>query len=127
MSTDVIIKKYMELREALDTKEKAHKADILPIKEAMERIELHLLGVLTNQGAENMRSKYGTVYKTKKTSATVADKPLFLQHIIDNQQWELLDVRALKTAIETFKEEREGELPPGINWREETTVNVRKS
>ena len=31
-----------------------------------------------------------------------------------------------KQAVEQYKEEH-GDLPPGINWREEVVVNVRRS
>lgn len=127
MNNDLVTKRYIQLRDKLDAMEKEHKENIAPVKEAMAKIEIHLLGTLTASGTESMRTKFGTFFKAKKTSATVADKQIFLDFIKENGAWELLDIRALKSGIETYKEEREGDLPPGINWREETTVNIRKA
>jgi hypothetical protein len=38
----------------------------------------------------------------------------------------MLERRVSKAAVEQYKDEH-GNLPPGINWREEITINVRRS
>jgi hypothetical protein len=126
MSHDLVIGRYVSLRDKKKALEKAHKEELQPINEALLKLEIFLLKTLQDTGLENMRSKAGTAFKAKTTSVTLADKPAYLQFIIDNELWELLDVRPLKTAVEQYKEDHDGALPPGVTWREELTVNVRK-
>jgi hypothetical protein len=38
----------------------------------------------------------------------------------------MLERRASKSAVEQYRDTND-ELPPGLNWREEITVNIRRS
>lgn len=125
MSNDVIIGRYVAMRDQIDVLEKEHKERLAPLKEAMKKIETFLLGELTKHGLENMKSVSGTAYKSKFQSVTAADKQAFLEFVKSNDAWELLDIRPLKSAVLEYKEENT-ELPPGLNYREEITVNVRR-
>jgi hypothetical protein len=57
----------------------------------------------------------------------VADRDAFLHgFVIPNEAWEFLENRVSKSAVEQFKEAN-NDLPPGLNWREERVVNIRRS
>ena len=92
-----------------------------------EKLEAVFLERFQRNGTDSMTVHgVGTAYTTNRTSASAADKEIFLDFVKDNNEWGLLDTRPLKSAIETYKQEH-GELPPGINWSEEIVVNVRRS
>jgi hypothetical protein len=55
----------------------------------------------------------------------VADWDAFLDHVRENEAWEMLERRVNKTAVEQFKSV-EGDLPPGVNWAETQVVNFRR-
>ena len=48
-----------------------------------------------------------------------------LDHVKDNDAWEMLERRVNKTAVEQFKAVND-DLPPGINWSETQVVNFRR-
>ena len=134
MSTDVtappkvalIVERYIQLRDRKAELKAAYDASVKDIDSGMERIERHLLGELTTMGATSMATPFGTPYIAVRTSATVADWPSTLDYIRENEMWDMLERRVNKTAVETFRNERD-DLPPGINWREERVVNIRRS
>lgn len=126
MDVSGLARKYIELRDLVSEQERIHKESIEPYKRAMDKIERALLMHMNGVGAESVRTEFGTVYKTTKTSVTTADGELFMDYVIKNNAFELLDRRPNKTAVVSFRNER-NDLPPGVNWREEVTVNIRRS
>ena len=77
-------------------------------------------------GLDSAKTSAGTAYTSTRTTASVADKDSFMDFVKANSEWHLLETRCSKTAVEQFKEVN-GEVPPGVNWREERVVNIRRS
>ncbi len=121
-----LIEKYIAIRDKKAEIVAAHKAKIAKIDETLDKVEAVLLVQLEENGMESARCKSGTVYKSNRTSATVADWDYVLNFIQTHDLWNMLERRVSKQAVEQYKEEH-GDLPPGINWREEVVVNVRRS
>lgn len=123
---DAIVAKYIALRDAKATRKKAYEADIETIDAAMDKCELYFRNTMLAQGLTSLPTKSGTPYMTEKTSVTVADPALYKAWIeADPSRWAFLDVKANKTAVVAYKEEH-NDLPPGLNWRAEVAVNVRR-
>jgi hypothetical protein len=121
-----LVEKYIELR---DTKAKIasdYKAKVAVIDNVLDKIEAELLSQFNDLGMESVRTKTGTAFKSTRTSATVADWDYVLDFIQRKELWNMLERRVSKQAVEQYKEEH-GDLPPGINWREEITINVRRA
>jgi hypothetical protein len=49
-----------------------------------------------------------------------------MQHVIATEAWHMIEKRCSKVGVEQYRAEHD-EVPPGINWREERVVNVRRS
>ncbi len=126
MKIDELAERYAKIRDKVAELEAAHKDKLAPYKDAMEKIEAHMLGVFNEQGSENVKTSFGTFYKAKATSATVSSKEDFKAYVIANERWDLTDLRASKTAVNDFVESA-GEPPPGVNWTASFKVNFRKS
>ena len=92
----------------------------------MDSLEKALLNVLNSLGVDSIKSQRGTVYKKLTTSVTVGDAREFRRHVIGSEEWDLIDWRANKTAVNDLVEQG-GELPPGINRSAFYSVGVRKS
>jgi hypothetical protein len=123
-----MVQLYVACRDRIDAMNKAHTAAVQPIKEAMEKIEIVLLGQLQKQNASSIATDFGTFYKETSVSVTIGDKEQFRTWVLDSpaDRINYVDVRAAKKNIETFKTEHAGNLPPGITWREEVEVHVRR-
>ena len=56
----------------------------------------------------------------------MADKSAFMDYVKDNGAYDLLDVRANKTAVEDFLSQHQ-DTPPGVVIRREVTVGFRRA
>lgn len=121
---DQLVEKYIALRAAVKAKEAAHKAEVAPFKEMMAKLEQVFYDQMQEQGLKSLPTAHGTPYQSKRTSATVADWSVLLPFILDGGHTDMIERRVNKTAVEAYIEEH-GDLPPGVNWREEVVVNVR--
>jgi hypothetical protein len=121
-----LVNKYIELRDAKAKVKAAADAKIAKLDSVLDKIEAALLAEFQESGIESMRTKAGTAYKQTRTSAGVADWEAVLRFIQDNDMWHMLEKRVSKSAVEQFKDAN-GDLPPGLNWREEVVINVRRS
>ena len=123
---DQLVSAYIQVRDQVAELEAAHKERIKPYKAALEKLELDVLQALDEAGVESMKTKFGTAYKSQKTSVTVADRSAFMDYVKAHQAFELLDVRPSKTAVENFLAEHQ-DVPPGVNLRRVVACNFRRS
>lgn len=126
MKMSELVGKYLDLRE----KRAQHKAEfdmkVADLDKAMEKIEAKLLEVFEQTGMDSVKTEFGTAYASNRSTASVADKEVFMEFVKSSDEWPLLEVRASKSSVEQYREEH-GELPPGINWRVERIIGVRRS
>jgi len=126
MKLSELVGKYIELRDKKSQFKAEYDAKVAKIDDALEKIEGTLLKTFDTAGMDSVKTEAGTAYTTTRSSASVADKDAFLQHIKANDDWQLMEIRAAKTAVEQYKEAND-DLPPGVNWREERVVNIRRN
>lgn len=126
MQLSELIGKYVQIRDKKAEIKAQYDAKIALVDEALSKIEAKLLETFQATGVESVRTDFGTAYTSTRHSCTAADKEAFLNFIRDNEEWGLLEVRPLKTAVEQYKSMHD-DLPPGLNWRSEVVVNVRRS
>lgn len=127
MKLSELVEKYIDLRDKKKQLKEAHEAKVAAIDGLLDQIEAKLLQVFTDTGIESVRTDSGTAYKSTRSSASVADRDLFMEHVKRHGDWQLLEVRCAKTAVEQFKDANNGELPPGVNWRSEVVINIRST
>jgi hypothetical protein len=121
-----LVAKYIALRDQKEAATAKFKEFMTAHYEGpMELLEAQLLDTLNKLGVESIASSNGTVYKSLSTSVTVADAREFRRHVIGGEEWELIDWRANKTAINNIIDEG-GVLPPGINRSAFYKVNIRR-
>lgn len=123
---DDIVAAYVRLRDQ-KAELKAQQAEVMkPYDEALAKLEAEALQILSDTGVESMKTSAGTVYKSVATSATVQDKSAFMGYIKEHQAFDLLDVRANKTAVQDFVTENQ-DTPPGVVIRREMKVGFRRA
>jgi len=121
-----LIDRYVKLRDRKAEMKAAYDLSVAKIDDAMEKVENYILGHLNQNGIDSVGSPAGTAFKQAMTSATVGDRDAFMAYVKANDAFNLLDARANKTAVAEFKE-LNNDLPPGVNWREETVVRIRRA
>lgn len=126
MNVEAIVGAYIKVRDEVAQIKASHKAQLEPYVQALDKLEAQMLQVLSDAGVESMKTSVGTAYRSERTSVTVADKSAFMDYIESNKAFDLLDVRANKTAVEGFMAENQ-DVPPGVNIRREVAVNFRRA
>lgn len=126
MKLSEVVAKYVELREKKANLKSEYVMQVAPIEAKMAKIEGKLLEVLDQTGGKSFRTPHGTAYVAVRTTASVADRETFFEFVKQNEEWPLMQVAVVKSAVEQYKSVNQ-ELPPGINWREERVVNIRRS
>lgn len=124
---DALVERYVQLRDAKDKIAKEAKEKVAKLEAVMKKIEAILLQQFNEEGLENIRTAAGTAYKSTKTFASVKDWDAILAFVREHDLWQFLKHDVAKKAIEEYKEANDDELPPGVEWREEVTINVRRS
>ena len=125
MNVNEIVDRYIALRDRKAVLRKEYDDKVANIDKILEKAEAVMLKRFEEMGVESIKTAAGTVYKSTRTSATVGDWDAFLAHVRQTEAWEMLEHRAAKRAVEEFKAAND-DLPPGINWRAEVVVNVRR-
>lgn len=118
---------YIRLRDKKAAMKSEFDASIAPLNEKMDKLEAKLLDVFNKTGMDSVKTEFGTAYTTVRTTASIADREVFMNFVKNNEEWALLEIRAAKAAIEQFRSANDDALPPGVNMREERVVNIRRS
>jgi hypothetical protein len=117
---------YIQLRDLIKREDDAHKERMKPKRELLEQLNGVLLGLVDQAGGESVRTEAGTVYRTEKKSASLADPDAFMRFVISSEAWDLLDRKANATAVFDFIAENNAP-PPGVNANVAYVVGVRRS
>lgn len=120
------VEQYIQLRDLIKKKDDEHKKEMAPFKETLEKLNSVLLGHLNGIGGQSVSTDYGTVYRTEKKSASLADAQAFMDFVVANQAFDLIDRKANVTAVEEFIKENNSP-PPGVNFSSTFIVGVRRS
>lgn len=126
MTAEMMIEKYVALRDKKSEIEKRHVAELAPYRDVMSQLEGWLLEALNQAGLSSMKAPSGTAYKSTRTSAKVIDWPLVLAFIREHNAWDLLEARVSKLAAEAIITETNHPIP-GVETSSELCVNVRRA
>jgi len=91
-----------------------------------EKVEAVSTDVITSDPGNSIATDAGTAYRTEKKSASLADSEAFMNYVIANQAFDLLDRKANVTAVEEHIKENDAP-PPGVNFSSTFVVGVRRA
>lgn len=120
------VAQYVALRDLIKAKNDAHKKAMKPANDTLEQLNSVLLAHLNSVGVNSASTDGGTVYRTEKKSAGLADAQAFMDFVIANNAWDLLDRKANVTAVEDYITTNNAP-PPGVNWSSTFVVGVRRA
>jgi hypothetical protein len=126
MKLNDLVAKYIELRDKKYELKHKYEYQAAQLDDVLNKIEAKLLEVFDKMGMDSVKTEFGTAYSSTRSSASVADPETFMSFVIENAEWSLLEKRVAKLAVEQYKDAN-GDLPPGINYRAERVVNIKRS
>jgi hypothetical protein len=120
------IAQFIKLRDKIAEIKKKHEEELKPFTTALLTLNTTLLNLLNENGGDSVSVRgVGTVYRTTKRSASIADGSEFRRFVIGGELWELVDWRANAAQISEYIE-KEKTMPPGINMSSVVTIGVRR-
>ena len=120
------VDQYVRLRDKIKQRDDEHKAAMKIYRETLEKLNGVLLGHLNEINGDSVNTTAGTVYRSPKKSASLADPDAFMRYVIDSEAWDLLDRKANVTAVVDFIEEN-NMPPPGVDFSTTFLVGVRRA
>ena len=119
-----VIKQYLNLRRKVEAITDAANKEAKPFDEAMKVLGNWLMAYLEEAGLRNFRTDFGTAYTATRVAAKVVDRDKFIDFIMSSN-WEMANVTADRGQVETYLEEHNGDLPPGVEVNRIKVVQVR--
>lgn len=128
MKLDELVANYIKLRDKKSQLKKQYDERVAKVDAVMDKMEAIILKTFQDSGIDSARTDAGTAYISTRTSATVGSREEFLSWVLQDPEERsiFLENRVSKVAVEQFKAAND-DLPPGINFRSEVTVGVRRA
>src|ERR1700761_8882573 len=117
---------YVMVRDKLRELNAEHDEKIKPLVETQNLLTAWLMENLEKAGATSVKTTQGTVYSSTRYSASLQDPQVFMDYVIANQAFDLLDRKANATAVKEFVATK-GSEPPGAKLTAIRTVGVRRA
>lgn len=119
------VKQYISVRDMIAEMKEKHKLELEELIETQNLLSAWFIEHLEAVGATSVKTDSGTVYSSTTYRANLSDPKAFMDYVIANNQYDLLDRKANVTAVKAHVEAT-GSLPPGANLNAIRTIGVRK-
>jgi hypothetical protein len=126
MDAATMVRAYIRIRDARSALKKEFDAQDGALKESLKKIEMVMLGTLTAQNANSVKTSEGQFYRQVDVIPTATDWTALYAWIRENDAFDALEKRVKKTFISDYMESNDGNLPPGVSVLREYVVRVRR-
>ena len=126
MKADALVLAYRKIRDAINEKEEAHKAEIAELKAQQDLVSDALLALCNEQNLDSIRTPAGTVTRTVNTRYWTNDWESMHNFIKEHDALYLLEQRIHNGNMKQFLEDNPDDLPIGLNADTKYVVRVRK-
>jgi hypothetical protein len=126
LPADKLVKVYRKIRDAINEKEEAHKAEIAALKEQQDKVSAALLEICNSQNVDSLRTAEGTVSRRAATRYWTNDWESMYRFIKEQDAPFLLEQRIHNGNMRQFLEENPETLPIGLNADTKYVISVRK-
>lgn len=118
-------RQFIEVRDKIAEVKDRQAAELKPLLEIQEVLAGRIQAFMQANKLENLKTSAGTCYVSTRYSASLADPEAFMQYVIANSAFDLMDRRANVTAVKDFVSAHK-QLPPGCNLSAIETLGVRR-
>jgi hypothetical protein len=127
VTADKLVKAYIKMRDHRSEIKAEYDKKDSEVKEQMDLIESELLELCKATGADSLRTKYGSVYRTVQTRYWTGDWEAMHKFIMEHNAPDLLERRISQTQMREFIKENPDAIPLGLNVDNRYTVGIRRS
>lgn len=122
---DRYIRALIQLKDYIKQKDDEHEESLKSYKEKRDKLERLILGHLLENNAKNVSTDCGTASVLHRKSASLEDPQAFMNYVIENEAWDLIDRKANAKAVEDFIHSNSSP-PPGVKFSDALTLGLRR-
>lgn len=126
MKVSEVIKTFVELRDKKAQLKAEYDEKVSKVDANLDKIEAKILDIFEQTGMESIRTEFGTASASIRASATIADREALMEFVKKTDEWPLLQISVNKPAVSQYISAMD-EVPPGVNWRTERVLSIRRS
>jgi hypothetical protein len=126
VKADRLVKAYIAMRDKRAELSKEYTNADRQIEEQMEMIESELVKMCKDVGADSLRTEYGNVYKTVKTTYETSDWDNMYKFVVENNIPHVLQRRISPLNMKQFLEENPTLMPIGMNVVNKYAVTIKR-
>lgn len=127
MDTEKKVLQFIKLRDLRRALKMRYEEEDKKLRDLQSILEGQLSAFMSANKVDNLRTQHGTCYTTIRYSASLADPEAFMQFVITNQKFDLLDRRANATAVRDYLDASHASAVPGCNLSALEHIGVRRS
>lgn len=128
LTVDIVVSKYIALRDKRSELKKAYEAEDSKYREAMDKCESWLLAQANALGVDNLAVKgVGTAIKGKSMQVACKDWKVFHNFVKENDQLDMFERRISRANLKQYMEEHGDSVPPGLDVIFEQTITIRRA
>lgn len=127
VSVDKLVAVYIKMRDKRSELLKEYETADSVVKEQMEVVEGKLLDLCKTIGADNIKTKHGTVIRGVKTRYWTSDWASMHKFILEHQMPDLLEKRVSQSTMKQLLDENPDMMPPGMNVDSKYSVTIRRN
>lgn len=119
------ISQLVQLKDKIKALDDEHEERLKPYKEKRDTLERLILGHLLDNNAKNISTDFGTASVLHRKTASLEDPQAFMNYVIENGAWDLIDRKANAKAVEDFIHSNSSP-PPGVKFNDALTLGLRR-
>ena len=124
---DKLAKIYIKIRDKRAENTRMFNAEDNDLKEQMDVLEVQMLDVCKDMGANSIRTSHGTIMRSIKSRYWTNDWDSLYEVVKEHDAFGILFKAINQTNMKQFLEDNPDVLPKGLNVESEFTVVVRRS
>lgn len=126
VKADRLVKAYIAMRDKRAELSKEYTNVDRKIEQQMEMVEAELVKMCRDVGADSLRTSFGNVYKTVKTSYETSDWDNMYKFVVENNIPHVLQRRISSLNMKQFLEENPTLMPIGMNVVNKYAVMIKR-
>jgi enamine deaminase RidA (YjgF/YER057c/UK114 family) len=127
MDASQLVKVYIKIRDAKETKKKQMEAEIADLEVQLDAVEQELLEICKTTGQDGGKTQFGSFTRAVKTRYWTSDWDSMYKFIREHDAPDLLERRIAQGNFAQFIQENPDKMPAGVNIESKYSITVRRS
>ena len=127
MDASQLVKVYIKIRDAKETRKKQMDAEIADLDAQLAAVEQELLEICKTTGQDGGKTQFGSLTRAVKTRYWTSDWDSMYKFIREHDAPDLLERRIAQGNFAQFIQENPDKMPAGVNIESKYSITVRRS